>query len=106
MTAIISFSATSAQSELSAQRDFIYAVSIQSTINQEHICNGVILYDQWNLTSYKMCTKSSSAADMNIFYGSNYLKRSEKSVGVKTIVITTMSDEKRFKDYVTSTAIG
>lgn len=98
VAAVILFSAATAQqSELNAQRDFIYAVSIQSTINQEHICDGVILYDQWILTSAK-CVRNHRAADLNIFYGSNNLKGSGKRVGIKTIVSNTMFDEKRFKD--------
>lgn len=97
IVAVILFSTTSAQSELNAQRDFIYVVSIQSAINQEHICNGVILYDQWILTSAK-CVRNHRAADLNIFYGSNNLKGNGNRVRVKTIVINTMFDEKRFKD--------
>lgn len=97
VAAIILHSATSAQNELNVQRDFIYAVSIQSTKNQEHICNGVILYDQWILTSVK-CVRNHRAADLNIFYGSNDLKGNGKRVGVKTILINTMFDKTRFKD--------
>lgn len=97
VAAVILFSTTSAQSELNAQRDFIYVVSIQSTINHEHICNGVILYDQWILTSAK-CVQNYRAADLNIFYGSDDLKEGGKRVGIKTIVIPTHFDENRFKD--------
>lgn len=97
VAAVILFSTACAQSELNTQRDFIFAVSIQTTINQTHKCNGVILYDQWILTSAK-CVRNHRASDLNIFYGSNDLKGNGKRVGVKTILINTMFDEKRFKD--------
>lgn len=97
VAAVILFSATSAHSELNSQRNFISAVSIQSAINQEHICNGVILNDLWILTTAK-CVRNHRAADLKIFYGSNVLNGSGKCVGVKRIFINTMFDEKRFKD--------
>lgn len=69
----------------SSYRDIIYQASIRNALNQ-HICNGVIVTENFILT-LAQCVAHYKSNELNVFYGSNHLNNDGMYVNVKEVYI-------------------